>query len=131
MAVSVGTPQGSLLNLSWCPVLRAAIITPRLHMSDTAPMWRGSPGWQSSQRTRLLPRSAARVLNNYDDKLAVAKLGPNTIAAPHRRVGAWRTMTSEESPHRRRATQTPFESASWLVRWHLRTAGLRAACSRP
>ena len=43
-------------------------------------MWPGSPDWPSSQRTHLLPMSAAHVLNNCNDKLATAKLGPNSIA---------------------------------------------------
>ena len=43
-------------------------------------MWLGSPDWPSSQRTHLLPMSAAHVLNNCNDKLATAKLGPNSIA---------------------------------------------------
>ena len=62
-------------------VFRAApaIITPGSHMADMAPMWPGSPDWPSSQRTHLLPMSAAHVLNNCNDKLATAKLGPNSI----------------------------------------------------
>ena len=48
-------------------------------MADMAPMWPGSPDWPSSQRTHLLPMSAAHVLNNCNDKLATAKLGPNSI----------------------------------------------------
>ena len=43
-------------------------------------MWPGSPDWPSSQRGHLLPMSAAHVLNNCNDKLATAKLGPNSIA---------------------------------------------------
>src|SRR5208283_4528245 len=50
-------------------------------MADMAPMWPGSPAWPSSQRTHLLPMSAAHVLNNCNDKLATAKLGPNSIGA--------------------------------------------------
>ena len=45
-------------------------------------MWPGSPDWPSSRRTHLLPMSAAHVLNNCNDKLATAKLGPNSIAQP-------------------------------------------------
>ena len=49
-------------------------------------MWLGSPDWPSSQRTDLLPMSAAHVLNNCNDKLATAKLGPNSIDATAQRV---------------------------------------------
>ena len=48
-------------------------------------MWLGSPDWPSSQRTHLLPMSAAHVLNNCNDKLATAKLGPNSIAERYER----------------------------------------------
>ena len=56
-----------------------------LIMADLAPMWPGSPDWPSSRRTHLLPMSAAHVLNNCNDKLATAKLGPNSIADRPRR----------------------------------------------
>jgi hypothetical protein len=42
--------------------------------------------WPSSQRALLLLMLAARVLNNYNDKLTTAKLGPNSIA-PLRKGG--------------------------------------------
>src|SRR5271166_2255893 len=56
-------------------------------MADMAPMWPGSPDWPSSQRTHLLPMSAAHVLNNCNDKLATAKLGPNSIGRGAQRDG--------------------------------------------
>ena len=59
-------------------------------MADMAPMWLGSPDWPSSQRTHLLPMSAAHVLNNCNDKLATAKLGPNSIDRAPGGVGGCR-----------------------------------------
>ena len=66
-------------------------------------MWPGSPDWPSSQRTHLLPMSAAHVLNNCNDKLATAKLGPNSIG-PGGWGGDWYVWHAPDGPRARAAT---------------------------
>jgi hypothetical protein len=70
------------LNVSWCFVLRAATIPRGFHMPDSALNTAEVGRVATSQRTPLLPISAARMLNNYDDKKPRANPEPNTIAPP-------------------------------------------------
>ena len=74
------TPHRSLLNVPWCFALRTAIITCGFHMLDPALNVAEVTRSAASQHTSLLPMSAARMLNNYDDKMPRANLEPNSIA---------------------------------------------------